>query len=157
MITFTVGSVRFVERVAAVCLHEGHVLAHKADHEDFWALPGGRVELLESSEEALRRELREELGVEVPWERLLWIVESFFTYERQATHEIGFYSLVSLDDHPDLCRLSHWFLCLDNPQLRFEWLPLGSLAQARLLPEFLQVELSRLPETPQHVVRRELG
>ena len=40
----------------------GRILLHRADYEDFWSLPGGRVEMLEDSREALRREMLEELG-----------------------------------------------------------------------------------------------
>ena len=49
----------FNYRAAAVIVHEGRVLLHRADYEDFWSMPGGRVEMLEESREALRREMLE--------------------------------------------------------------------------------------------------
>jgi len=91
VITFELGPARFTFRVAAVCLHDGHVLANKPDAEDFWFLPGGRVETMETAEEALRRELWEEVGVEPRIERLLWLVETFFTAEDRRFHELGPY------------------------------------------------------------------
>jgi hypothetical protein len=33
----------FRVRVAGVAVHDGRVLFHRAAHDDFWALPGGRV------------------------------------------------------------------------------------------------------------------
>ena len=36
---------------------------------------------MESAGAALRREMREELGVHVTVGRLLWLVENFFTFE----------------------------------------------------------------------------
>lgn len=55
--------------VAAVLVRDGRVLAaRRAAHKregGLWELPGGKVEPGESDADALVRELREELGVEV--------------------------------------------------------------------------------------------
>ncbi|MDO5504265.1 MAG: (deoxy)nucleoside triphosphate pyrophosphohydrolase [Actinomycetia bacterium] len=60
---------------AAVALKDGHVLAcRRATHKSAggkWEFPGGKVEPGESPEEALARELREELGVHADVGRLL--------------------------------------------------------------------------------------
>lgn len=61
--------------VAAAVVHEGRVLAQQRAYPPAtagrWELPGGRVERAESAREALVRECREELAVEVvPGEQL---------------------------------------------------------------------------------------
>jgi 8-oxo-dGTP pyrophosphatase MutT (NUDIX family) len=46
----------------------------------FFRPPGGRIEWRERSADALRREIREELGAEVDGVRLLGILENLFTF-----------------------------------------------------------------------------
>jgi len=61
--------------VAAVVVREGRVLvAQRAPHMPIagaWEFPGGKVERGEDDREALAREIREELGVEVSVGRLV--------------------------------------------------------------------------------------
>jgi 8-oxo-dGTP diphosphatase len=62
--------------VGGVILEEGKVLLllrRKAPEAGSWSLPGGRVEFMERVEDALVRELREELGVEVQIESLICV------------------------------------------------------------------------------------
>lgn len=151
MISFDVSGARFTYRVAGVCIHASHVLTHKSDAEDFYALPGGRVELLESSEGALRREMREELGVDIRVERLLWIIENLFTYERHASHELCLYYLMTLDGPDSLHNNDQIIRCLDAPELTFQWLPLAELRSFTLLPTPLTSRLLDLPPTPQRI------
>lgn len=64
------------KRVAAgaLCRDEaGRVLLVEPTYKDVWELPGGLVEIDESPLAACRRELREELGIDLPVHRLLCV------------------------------------------------------------------------------------
>ena len=70
-----------IEVVAAVIFREGKVLCvQRAEHEREyislkWEFPGGKVEVSESLEEALVREIREELSVDIEVSEFLMTVE----------------------------------------------------------------------------------
>lgn len=71
--------------VAAVIMKEGRVFATQRGYGEFkdgWEFPGGKVEAGESQEEALRREIREELEVEVNVGDLIDTIE----YDYPAFH-----------------------------------------------------------------------
>jgi 8-oxo-dGTP diphosphatase len=56
------------EGVSALIVRDGRVLMvrrGKEPFEGYWSLPGGRVEPGETPQEAVRREVREETGLEV--------------------------------------------------------------------------------------------
>lgn len=71
--------------VAAVIMKEGKVFATQRGYGEFkdgWEFPGGKVEAGESPEEALRREILEELEVEVNVGDLIDTIE----YDYPAFH-----------------------------------------------------------------------
>lgn len=64
--------------VCAVIVHDGMVFATQrgyGEYKDWWEFPGGKVESGESPEDALKREIREELETEILVERYLDTVE----------------------------------------------------------------------------------
>lgn len=66
MLTFDVEDKKFVCRTAGIIIHKNKVLFQKDKRYDFfWYLPGGRVEFLETAEQALKRELLEEYNLNI--------------------------------------------------------------------------------------------
>jgi ADP-ribose pyrophosphatase YjhB (NUDIX family) len=59
---------------------------------------GGAIEFGERAEDALRREMREELGVEIRDPRLLGVLENIFEIEGRRHHEIIFVFDAALAD-----------------------------------------------------------
>jgi 8-oxo-dGTP diphosphatase len=64
-------------RVTVVVEHQGNILLIKEKSGDhtYFSLPGGSVEYLETISEATRREVWEETGLLVEFERMLWLDE----------------------------------------------------------------------------------
>lgn len=153
MISAMIGLARFHFRVAGVWLRDGHVLLQGDAREDFWALPGGRVEIMERAEDALRRELREELALVDPGvTRLLWITQNFFHYPEWGgdQHELGLYfeiapSPADAARYGDLARV---YPCAEpDSTLSFRWFPLNALFGV-IRPTFLAAALRDLPTQP---------
>ena len=83
-------------RAIAICVfrHRDRILLinihDPATGERFYRPAGGGIEFGESSQDALRREMREELGAEIDAPRLLGVLENIFTYDDRPGHEIVF-------------------------------------------------------------------
>ncbi len=64
-------------RVTGIVIEDSQILLldQDTDGDRSWSLPGGKVEPGESLEEALKREMREETGVEIEVGRLLYVCD----------------------------------------------------------------------------------
>ena len=67
-----------IEVVAAIIIKDGHIFATQRGYGEFqgwWEFPGGKMEVGESPQEALRREINEELDADIQVNELLETVE----------------------------------------------------------------------------------
>lgn len=82
--------------VKAMCLieHEGKLLLcknyNKVKKETFFRVVGGTVNFGEKCEEAVRREIKEELNSKIENLHFIAVIENIFTYEGEEGHEIVF-------------------------------------------------------------------
>lgn len=137
-------------RSCAILQRNGHVLLTRGVADDFWALPGGRLDPGEMSDEALVRELGEEIGVTgVRVRRLVWVVENRFAYQGSNYHEVGFYYVVDMP--PAACPLREGEFRGREAHIVFQWFPLTSVVALDVRPAFLRTRLMGLPEDVEYV------
>ena len=110
-------------RVAALLIENGKILfiAHKKDNAVYWLLPGGGVKSGESLEEALKRELKEELNISIKVKDVALICDSiapddskhivnicffcshntgkYFLSKEQRLYDFGFFDVDALMKH----------------------------------------------------------
>lgn len=159
MVCFDVEGMRFNYRVAGIARRGHQVLLNRVEGQDFWFLPGGRVEMGETSSEGLRREMQEELQEEVHIGRLLWIVESFFGgIEKKNYHELGLYYVMDFAPGSPVYRAKEPLLAREGQtRVSFEWWSLKELEKVMLYPSFLVQGLQNLPEQTAHVLDDQHG
>ena len=63
-ISFKTDKGRFNYRVCGIIIHENKILAMHDEKSPYYYLPGGRVQLHETVEDAIKRELKEELYID---------------------------------------------------------------------------------------------
>ena len=147
-ITFETEAGRFNYRVCAILLDRGRILAMHDERSPYFYLPGGRVRMGERAEDAVLREVREELGIEARIVRPLWLSQSFFNEDVAHVdyHELCLYFLVDASATDLLTRGDRF----RGPELRhvhdFEWLPFERLKDEYFYPLFLKTEIYRLPD-----------
>lgn len=156
MLHFGTDSHKFLYRVAGVAVIDGRVLVQQFEDETFWLMPGGRVEMGEPAEEALLREMREELGCEVTAGRLLWVIDNHFTHKGVVNHELGLYFAIELPDGCMQASGEPWTGAeLDGMKLYFRWQAVERLGELDLVPACLIERLGDLPEHTTYVVHRD--
>ncbi|WMM23973.1 NUDIX domain-containing protein [Tissierella sp. MB52-C2] len=75
------------------------VLEEEYKGEVYYYLPGGGIEFLETSEDALKREMKEELNINIIDYRLLYIISNIFEIDGINAHEIvQIYEIYNIDD-----------------------------------------------------------
>ena len=141
---------KFNYRVAAMIVHEGHILVMQDEGIPHDYLPGGRVHLHEPAETALSRELREELDIDIPPHQLTFIAESFFTIDSTRYHEMCLYFL--MEAPPELLIRGDRFTRVEGSEVHhFRWVKFEELRHLSFYPIFLKERIFTLPEHPEFI------
>ena len=96
-ISFLEKNEKFNFRVAAIIFDDdrSHILIHKKIYNDFWMLPGGKVQFGEDTLHGIKREIDEEIGLKGDY-KLAYVCENFFKLQGINYHEICmFYYMIA--------------------------------------------------------------
>jgi len=158
MITYDQANNRFNFRVAGIAINKGRVLLHRCEGVDFWALPGGRVELQEDTKTTIIREMKEEIDEAITVERLVWCCENFFRHMSKDYHELCFYYLITFNEDASILKRQGAFEAseIDGAMLTYKWFEFDEIKALYLLPDFLKEGLLDLPATMAHIIYNEL-
>ena len=147
-ISFKVDNEKFNYRVCAMMISNGKILAMRDDRSPYYYLPGGRVSLGETAENAVIREVQEELGVTPKIIRPLWLNQAFFTedVDNLRYHEICIYFLMDIGN-TDLLSRGKIFTSNEGQRSHtFEWLEFDRLKNEYFYPLFLKKDIFNIPD-----------
>lgn len=146
-ITFKTDEGRFNYRVCAIMINENRLLAMHDERSPYFYLPGGRVNLHETAEYAVLREVKEELDIDAEIVRPLWFNQSFFIEDvnNERYHEICLYFLVDISKTNLLDKGEKFSLLEGKHKHIFEWLAFEKLKSEYLYPLFIKDKIYDLP------------
>ncbi len=135
-VSVMIDNYKFNFRVCALIENNGRYLLEKSNNVDFLNMPGGRVHVGESTLDAIKREIKEEIGITVDNCRLIKVAEQFFNFDNKNYHELNFVYYVHLDDNNPLTK-KKCIKNLDNKNETMNWYKKDELHNYKILPEFI--------------------
>ncbi|MDR1138803.1 MAG: NUDIX domain-containing protein [Clostridiales bacterium] len=154
--TFDTVQGRFNYRVGAIIIDQGNILMVKNKSIPYYYSVGGRVQVNETSRQAVLREVYEETGVQFGIDRLGFVYENFSVnkYKNFKFHGISLYYYMN---NPNTwVNLKDEFRDVDvNDNVTshiLRWIPLDKIGSFNLVPKFFKTELFDPTSTVKHII-----
>ncbi|MEG1027520.1 MAG: NUDIX domain-containing protein [Oscillospiraceae bacterium] len=136
-------------------IEDGCILFAKNEVDSYYYSIGGGVHLGEKAEDAVKREVFEETGINYEIDRLAVIHENFFLDDDiskgRKCHEISFYFIMKPKGNQDLNSNS---FCAEGKEY-MNWIPINQLKNHTVYPTFYKDILTDLPSNIVHIVTKQ--
>lgn len=153
-IQFNVDDKKFNCRVNGICVKENKIFLSKMKDDKYWTFVGGKVKFSESTDTAILREYREEVGADLQIDKLIAVIENFFDLDGCSWHQyIFFYQL--RDDNNVLELFDGERQIADEKNAIYKWVDLSELANIQIKPDCSNEILKCIPQNIQHYINRE--
>lgn len=122
----------FAYRVSALIYNKDKtkILLFYGENSNFYMLPGGKVHELEKSEDAIKREINEELGFKNLQFELSGISEEIVKQEGKNIHQITF-TYKSIYENEII---KEKFKSIESDWINFEWINIKKLGNLKIHP-----------------------
>lgn len=126
-------------RAGAIIIHNNKLLTHKDTRKNsHYCIPGGRIQLGENSEVTIKREIMEEMQMNIEIKGYIGTVENFFILNEKKYHEIFFvYNAEFTDEQNKKVNTS-----ISNKEgkdyLIYEWIDVDKIEKYNIVPKCLK-------------------
>ena len=156
-ITFKICDVRVNCRAVAVIIDNDSILFQKRNTDSAWALPGGKIAILEKGIDTINREMKEEIGEEIEISELYDVEENFFEYNEEKYHEYMFIYLAKLKDDSRINDNKFFDGIETNKHLQFAWFNREDLEKYNIVPfEIIEVLKNIVDNNSNNIVKSRL-
>ena len=137
-------------RAGIMIIKDNKILLHKNDNKENYCLPGGGVHFLESSEEAIIREVKEETGLDIKVDEYMCTIENLFEKDGIKFHEIYFIYKGSFIDDVDTSKI---IKNIEGKPIKYGFVDLDKIDDYYILPV---VTKDILKNNSNHIINREI-
>lgn len=141
-IRLMIDDVKFSLRSVGVLKKNNKILFQKRKNDEFWALPGGAIGVLERSKDVIVRELEEEIGLkDIKVIRPLWLVEYFFKFDEVNQHQYIIGYLLDIDDNQEIINKNEIEGIEKDKNIIYKWIDLKDINNSNIKPDYLKEKL----------------
>ena len=149
-IRIIVDGIKLNVRTGIMLIQDDKILLHKNDNKDNYVLPGGGVHFLESSEEAIKREIKEETGLDIIVEECVSTIENLFEHDGIKFHEIYFIYKGRFAKDIDTSKIIE---NIEGKPIKYGFVPLYKIDDYYILPV---VTKDIIKNNTSHIINREI-
>ena len=147
---FLVDGMKLNVRSGIIIIKDNKILLHKNDNKDNYCLPGGGVKFLESSEEAIIREIKEETNLDIKVEEFVTTIESIFEKDGIKFHEIYFIYKGSFINDIDTNKI---IKNIEGKPIKYGFVDLDKIDDYYILPVIIK---DIIKNKKSHIINREI-
>lgn len=151
-----IGDIKFSARAVGVIKQNNKILFQQRKGDEFWALPGGAVEVLERAKDVIKRELKEEIGLKnVKIVRPLWFVEYFFNFNNTDQHQYIIGYLLDTKDKK-IIKKEEFDGIEKGKNIVYKWFSINEIKEAKIKPEYLKDKLLNMKDEFEFIEEEDL-
>lgn len=140
---------QFIYRTSAIIYNsdKSRILLFYGDDREYYMLPGGKVQELEQSKNAIKREIKEELGYDNLEYNLIGVSEEILEDKRLNVHQITLiYESLYNGEISD-----ESFKSIETDWINFKWIKISELKKYKIHPKNIDVMLNN-EEKIKHII-----
>lgn len=148
-IKYSNGKFKFCYRTSALIFNsnKSKILLFYGNDSGFYMLPGGKVQEMEKSIDAIRREIKEEIGYDNLNFKLSGISEEIINSEKENIHQITFIYKAIYSEKID----KENFKSIESDWINFKWVNINEISGYKIHPSNV-VNLIKECKSINHIV-----